>query len=200
MFKLSRPTDRLLLNFLNEQKTLPFSYHEVNGTKGDERIPSYDNDLNVQVLGNGEKAWQAAREAIKQWKMFPGAWAYVHPAPLPIETDVVVSMVARVAGMWWINACRIVYVLDTENKFGFAYGTLPGHVEKGEELFMVEKLPDGQVQYVIKAFSKPRHWMARFGYPLARFHQRRFVADSKRSMLAFVERNEEVLHRTNHLS
>jgi uncharacterized protein (UPF0548 family) len=30
--------------------------------------------------------------------------------------------------------CRVVYVLDEPERRGFAYGTLPGHPESGEEL------------------------------------------------------------------
>ena len=44
-------------------------------------------------------------------------------------------------GLWWLNACRIVYVVDEAGpvtKFGFAYGTLPGHAGTGEERFLVE--------------------------------------------------------------
>ena len=47
----------------------------------------------------------------------------------------------RAIGLWWLNACRIVYVVDESgpiSKFGFAYGTLPGHVESGEERFLIE--------------------------------------------------------------
>ena len=83
--------------------------------------------------------------------------------------------------------CRVVSVVDEPNRFGFAYGTLPGHAECGEELFLVEKTEDGAVRYIIKAFSRPRIWMARLGYPIARAQQRKFVRDSKSSMLHFVQ-------------
>jgi uncharacterized protein (UPF0548 family) len=77
--------------------------------------------------------------------------------------------------------------MDEVDRFGFAYGTLPGHVECGEEIFMVERTGDGTVRYVIQAFSKPRFWMARLAYPVARAHQRKFVRDSKATMLQFVQ-------------
>ena len=35
----------------------------------------------------------------------------------------------RAIGFWWLNACRIVYVVDEAGpitQFGFAYGTLAG--------------------------------------------------------------------------
>ena len=68
-------------------------------------------------------------------------------------------------GSWTVNAARIVYVVDTGElakssgvrQFGFAYGTLPGHMESGEERFLIEQLADGSVWYDIVAFSRPAH-------------------------------------------
>ncbi len=66
------------------------------------------------------------------------------------------------------------------DRFGFAYGTLPGHVEKGEERFAVEwDHGDDSVHYDVLGFSRPKHPMAWPGYPLARSLQRRFARDSK---------------------
>ena len=73
-------------------------------------------------------------------------------------------------------------------RFGFAYGTLPGHVEMGEELFLVEwdRVTDA-VTYSILAFSRPRHPLARIGRPLVRRLQRRFREDSAAAMLRYVK-------------
>jgi uncharacterized protein (UPF0548 family) len=37
--------------------------------------------------------------------------------------------------------CRIVYVIDEPDRRGFAYGTLPGHPERGEEAFIISRRP-----------------------------------------------------------
>lgn len=174
--------------FIENEKKRSFSYPEIGQTRRDDPVPGYDNDFNFIELGRGDAVWKAAKEAIRHWKMFPGGWACIFPDDTPIREGEAVAMSAQVLGLWWLNSCRIVYIVDNENQFGFAYGTLPGHAECGEELFMVEKTADGSVRYVIKAFSKPRFWMARLGYPLARAHQRKFVRDSKRSMLSFVQK------------
>src|SRR5216683_698739 len=66
----------------------------------------------------------------------------------------VVAILARSIGLWWLNACRIVYVVDKVDKFGFAYGTLPDHAGSGEERWLVEWDQDeGSVWYDIRAFS-----------------------------------------------
>ena len=175
--------------FIEQERLLPHSYTEVGSTQQETPVPGFDNDFNFVELGQGEAVWVAAKAAIRQWKMFPGIWACLWPDTTPIRAGEVVAMLAKVMGLWWLNSCRIVYVIDIHDKFGFAYGTLPGHAECGEELFMVEKLPDGTVRYVIKAFSRPRVWVARLGYPIARAQQRKFVRDSKASMLRFVQEN-----------
>ena len=61
-----------------------------------------------------------------------------------------------------MNACRVVYVVDEPGRFGLAYGTLPGHVERGEERFLVERdSTDGSVWYDLLAFSRPNSLVAR---------------------------------------
>lgn len=57
---------------------------------------------------------------------------------------------------------RVVYVVDEPLRRGFAYGTLPGHPEDGEEAFIVEQGPDGSVWLTVTAFSRPssRFWRA----------------------------------------
>jgi uncharacterized protein (UPF0548 family) len=50
--------------------------------------------------------------------------------------------------------CRIVYCSDEPNRFGFAYGTLLGHPERGEEAFHVVRGPDDSVTAHIVAFSR----------------------------------------------
>jgi uncharacterized protein (UPF0548 family) len=89
-----------------------------------------------------------------------------------------------------INACRIIYIVNDDGpitRFGFAYGTLPGHIESGEERFVIEWNRDSdEVHYDILAFSRPRHWTARLGYPFARVQQRRFARGSAAAMQAAV--------------
>ena len=69
-------------------------------------------------------------------------------------------------------------------RFGFAYGTLPGHAETGEERFLIEwDRTDNSVWYDVFAFSRPRHPLTRLGYPFARLTQNRFARQSAASML-----------------
>ena len=68
---------------------------------------------------------------------------------------------------------RVVYVLDEPSRKGFAYGTLPGHPERGEEAFVIELHHDCAVTFAITAFSRPATLLARFGGPISRAIQSR---------------------------
>lgn len=184
---LRPPTDGAVAAFLAEQKDVPFSYPEVGESlAGSPR--GYSLDHNRVLLGRGEPTFARACSALNGWRMFPPAWTRIVPANAPIGIGKVVAMQAHALGVYWLNACRIVYVLsDTPaTRVGFAYGTLEAHVEQGEERFSVELLADGSVYYDLRAFSRPRYWPVRIGKPVARRLQRRFVRDSQRAMLEAV--------------
>ena len=185
MVSILKPSEDTIQQFLQKQSNASFAYPEVHFTQKDEAVPGYNNDHNRVLLGSGQAMYAAACEAIRTWRMFPGDWAWIEPVGAPIRTGETLVMVARVFGLHWLNACRIVYTLDGSGpvrRFGFAYGTLPQHIECGEERFSVEWHEDDTVWYDLKAFSHPRLWMVKLAYPLARHLQRRFVRESQRAM------------------
>ncbi len=70
---------------------------------------------------------------------------------------------------------RVVYVVDEPNRKGFAYGTLKGHPEDGEESFIIERRDDGSVWIEIRNFSRPATWYWRLAYPVLRAFQEYFT-------------------------
>jgi uncharacterized protein (UPF0548 family) len=186
MMRLTRPGLDEVTAHLASQRGPPCSYADVGATRDDRAPAGFAHDHNRQLLGRGAEVFGRARQAIRDWKMFPAPLAYIEPLPIPIDVGAQAGVVIRAVGLWWLNAARIVYVLDEPRRFGFAYGTLPGHVERGEERFSVEWLEDDTVWYDVRAFSQPRYWPVRAARPLARVLQRRFVRLSKAAMLAAV--------------
>ena len=176
------------------------SYADVGATADDTRCPAgYNLDHNRALIGHGDADFETACAAVRGWRMFPAPWTRISPANAPIAVGTVVAMQAHAVGLWWLNACRIVYVLDEDSggtelarRFGFAYGTLLAHVEEGEERFSVELRRDGSVWYDLRAFSRPRYWPVRIAKPLARRLQARFVRDSKAAMSAAVRGGRKV--------
>lgn len=68
--------------------------------------------------------------------------------------------------------CRVLEVIDEPDRRGFVYGTLPGHPESGEESFVLERQPDGSIDFVVAAYSRPASFLARAGGPASRAMQR----------------------------
>jgi uncharacterized protein (UPF0548 family) len=60
-----------------------------------------------------------------------------------------------------------VYSVSEPGRRGFAYGTLPGHPESGEEAFVVTMQDDGNVALTVTAFSRPASLAARMAGPVA---------------------------------
>jgi uncharacterized protein (UPF0548 family) len=77
---------------------------------------------------------------------------------------------------------RVVYVIDEPDRKGFAYGTLPGHPERGEESFVVERRTDESVWLTIRAFSRPSSWFFWAVYPALRVVQAIFTERYKRAL------------------
>ena len=149
------------------------------------RSRGFVHDHNRISLGQGDAVFEAASEALRNWEMFKTGWTEIAPGTPLIEVGRTVALVTRVFGLWWLNACRIVEVVNEDTparRFGFVYRTLPPHVACGEERFLVEQDDEGGVWYEIRAISRPRHPLARLGYPVTRRMQRRFVRDSQQVM------------------
>jgi len=115
--------------------------------------------------------------------MFDLDWIEVFPVRPSAQVANTVAVVVCHLGFWSVNISRIVYVIDEASRYGFAYGTLPCHSEEGEERFLVEHDPTtDEVWYDLSAFSKPRHPLARIGYPISRYLQKRFARESLAAM------------------
>jgi uncharacterized protein (UPF0548 family) len=181
MFLSRKPSEETIRRFISSQHDLPFSYREVGATRSEMPPAKYTVDHNRVRLGDGENIYHRAVSVLRSWKQFDLGWVTIVPPNTPVEVGRTVAVQAATFGFWSLSAARIVYVIEEAalvKRFGFAYGTLPNHVECGEERFMVEQREDNSVWYDIYAFSHPQHPLVRLGFPIARRLQRRFVRDS----------------------
>ncbi len=185
---LREPSDAHIERFLDHQRSLPFSYPEV-GASREGAPPGYPVNHHQGRLGTGQQTFARAVEAIRGWKMYETGWTKLCWPEAPITEGTVVGVLGRHFGLWSLNACRIAYTIEEERPltkhYGFAFGTLPGHVERGEERFTVEwHLAEDLVSYKVFAFASPAHPLAKAGSPFARLIQRRFATASLRAMAA----------------
>jgi uncharacterized protein (UPF0548 family) len=143
-------------------------------------------------LGEGQEVFTRGKAALLRWDHFRLGWVQAWSPKQTIDKGDVVAVLARMVGVWWLNACRIVYIVHEDVRYGFAYGTLPDHAETGEERFLVElDRASGEVWYDILAFSRPHLLLSRLGYPLVRRVQRQFAHDSAMVMLRTVDQEME---------
>ena len=193
MVSFTRPSDAAAAAYLAARRGAGYSYPaQLVGATRDRLPPGYAIAHYRVPLGTGERVFQRAKIAIADWKMFPQDLVELYPARpcLAVGTDVALRI--RTACLWWLASCRIVYTVDetpgadahSVYRFGFAYGSLPGHAEQGEERFLVEWNPvDDRVTYDLLAFSRPDAPLVWLGLPFARFYERRFGWQSCQSMV-----------------
>ncbi len=194
MFSIKRPTNTKIEGYLRRQVGQPFSYDFVGCTR-DERFSvrhGWNMDHHRVLLGHGPEAFDRGRAAIDAWQMFSQEMTKVFGHDLPHE-NLTVAVLYRVsiAPLWLLMPARIVYTINDTmtrdgqriERYGFAYGTLPDHPERGEERFLVEwNRADDIVHYDLLAISQPRDLLARVGFPYARREQARFRRLSGRAM------------------
>ncbi len=185
MFCLLRPSEKQIQQYLARQADQQLSYNFVGCTR---EQPACRRGWNVDQhrvrLGEGSEVFARARAAIDAWEMFPSEMTKVFGQEKPRE-NLVVAILYRVSflPLWLLMPARIVYPIhetvmrdgETVERYGFAYGTLPDHPERGEERFLIEwRHGDDSVHYDLLAVSQPRHALARLAYPFARHEQARF--------------------------
>lgn len=146
----------------------PLTYAEIGATAG--VMPAgYHHLRKSAVIGRGRARFEEAAAEGMRWGMLRGAGLRVQPTmPVAAAGAEVLVHLGPVAA-----PCRVVYVVDEPDRRGFAYGTLPGHAESGEELFLVRYDPDSQDVYAeVAAFSRHATWWSRLGSPVTSFVQR----------------------------
>jgi uncharacterized protein (UPF0548 family) len=180
MWSVRRPSAAKLDALLATVAKLPLSYPEVGMSRGAAALPGYGCEHHRVELALG---FEAAREAVSAFATHRLAYLFVYPPDARVEANRDVLVCARVGPMWTTNPCRIVYVDDTPDRFAYAYGTLPGHSEHGEEVFTVERTPGGVVAETI-AYARPQDLLARLGKPVAHRFQARVKRDYMAALVA----------------
>ena len=146
---------------------LPFSYPEVGASAGN-LPPGYRHIIVERRLGAGFDRFETAVERLLTWDMHRRAGLLVDFASFRVTAGQV-AVISILVGQLPIGApIRVVDVVDQPIVRGFAYGTLPGHPEAGEERFLIHHDPDDTVRATIRAFSRPARWYTKLGAPLAR--------------------------------
>ena len=119
-------------------------------------------------LGTGREVFERGAAALMSWQMHRAAGLRVTAEGDARPGERVVSRIAPGIAA----PCRVVYVIDEPGRRGFAYGTLSGHPESGEEAFIVDVDEAGEVWFTVRAFTRPSTLLARISGPFGRGAQR----------------------------
>ncbi|MFY9937164.1 MAG: DUF1990 domain-containing protein [Silvibacterium sp.] len=179
LFRASEDQKKKLLAAAREAP--PSSPQLLSLTDGSLGSPpkGFVRDFSRSEIGRGRHVFMVAREAFQRWEQFDLGWVLVANPTARIALGQMVAVEAHTACLWSINLSRIVEIVDSPARFGFMYATTALHVEEGQERFVIDFDPEsGSVSYLIEAVSRPRHILARIGYPFSRAMQHRFARDS----------------------
>jgi uncharacterized protein (UPF0548 family) len=158
------------------------TYPEVGATR-DPVLPSgYHRVVARARIGQGARVWAAAVRALRGFDMQRGAGLAVRadPGQVTLGGEVALGFGVGPVRLW--APCRVVWLIDEPDRWGYGYGTLPGHPESGEEAFLVSRDADDQVWFEIRAFSRPGRPLTRLGGPLPRLVQSLVTARYRNSL------------------
>jgi uncharacterized protein (UPF0548 family) len=153
---------------LSDLAALALTYSEVGATAGP--LPAgYHHVQKSAVIGRGRQRFEEAADKGMRWGMLRGAGLRVEAT-----TEVAVVGSEVIVHLGPVRApCRVVYLVDEPDLRGFAYGTLPGHAESGEERFVVRyAAASDEVVAEVTAFSRHATWWSRLGSPVTSVAQR----------------------------
>lgn len=171
---LRKPRPEQLQALVAQAASQHLSYAESGATRDAAVLPLGYHHLETSAdLGSGPDRFDRACAAIRDWRPQRHAGIEITPPNPPLAPGQDGVLLFRTFPFHVTATFRIVYTIDEADRFGFGYGTLPGHPEQGEEAFWVERDGDGHVVFRIRAFSRPGHLLTRLGSPVGRAVQAR---------------------------
>lgn len=151
---------------------VPLTYPEVGATRDAVLPAGYDHVERSVVVGTGTEDFERAAAAVFDWRMQRGIGLQVRASGPAGEPGTVVVLTAGLPRLGYDIPCRVVWARTTGDERGFAYGTLPGHPESGEEAFLVRLEPGGDVVFTLRVFARLASPLARLGGPVSTLAQR----------------------------
>lgn len=138
-----------------------------------------------------------ARAAILSWQLQEGAGVIARPrrrVRAGMIVDLWLNPVWPASPRRWrgrdlnvpVGSCEVLEVIDEPRSAGFVYRTLPGHLESGEQTFLVSIGADDRLVVSIVSDSVPGHTLLRAFAPLSvaaqRMMARRYAAGLRRQL------------------
>ena len=158
---------RLVSGLAERLHATPFSYPEVGATRQDQ-LPRGYRHLELEVdVGRGQQRYEELAEQLLTWQIHARSGLSLQVSDERIRQGSVEIATLRLGPVKITTRCRVVYVVSEARRTEFAYGTLLGHPERGEERFRVELTEDERVIFSLRAFSRNAWLLARLGAPVS---------------------------------
>ena len=151
-------------------RSRPLSYEFVGALSTDPAPVGFGELRRSRQLTRRD--FDALVQDLLTWRMHSRAGLKVHASDSPLALGTVVEMHWGVGSLSVKIPCRVVALIDEPRRRGFAYGTLKGHPEAGEEQFLLEQREDGSIEFSIVAFSRPASRLAKVAGPVSTLAQR----------------------------
>ena len=142
-------------------------------------IPGYRLAERRELIGHGAVRWEWACREVLTWGIKRRAGFVVetesveaHSAGASVCVGDTVRLVVGLGPVRVRESVRVVYLVNEPTRRGFAYGTLAGHPLRGEDCFVVDRMPDGTVWLTVRSFSRPSTPLWMFLAPILRLAQR----------------------------
>ncbi len=182
--RLRRPSAAQLEELLERCRDDTLTYTPV-GISLDDGVQTVLHRRAWELNLRTEDCYERGSAALQGWAVHRGSGlSVVADGPVAVGTNV--AMTAPLPIGFADVTCRVVEVIDEPDRFGFAYGTLSVHPERGEESFMLRRELDGAVTFVVAAASQPSHPLARLAPPIANRLQdiacRRYLAAMRQAV------------------
>lgn len=142
------------------------TYTPVGATRSGDLPPGFRHLRYRTRIGHGDEVFRRAGEAIMTFRMHRALGV-----PVTASADRAAPGVRVTIGAGPVKApCEVVWSTDSpdeadQNETGWAYGTLPGHPASGEESFRTVRDDNGDVWFVVVAYSRPAGALMRLAGP-----------------------------------
>jgi uncharacterized protein (UPF0548 family) len=152
------------------------TYREVGFTAPGVELPGgYRQVVRRRRVGTDPAAFAALADAMRGFGVHRRAGLVVRADGPPVVGATFATGIGVGPVRLWVP-CKFVWVRDEPGCYGYGFGTLPGHPERGEEAFIATLADDGTVWFELRVFSQHVAWYARAAGPLATFVQDRATA------------------------
>lgn len=141
-------------------EALPFNFPGVP-TLDELTPPGFRRTVRTRIIGNGDKEWEVAGEALMRWHGHSGAGFL----PVVVPPRVSVGAVSEWRIPWGplrpAVICRVFAVENSTTRKGFGHGALVGHPQSGWESYVVRLTDSGDVEFSVSVTWRPRAWWLR---------------------------------------